>query len=398
MREMNFMPFFKKCGNRIQDCSFPQSRYKRLNCFFLALCSCVLLLSWPCRAEAFQATEKMQATVTGLSKEAQQERDHILSLLTLAFVHNDWQTASSSVRGHNIGSVLADENGMPVFWTRNSVKKLNNSSQHGEVRLATRYLSNLVETKYMPKGYVLYTTLEPCAMCTGMLSMIETQRVVFVQKDPEFGNVVAALNSIQYPRVYTVATPDDMPQKKALEAGYEKYKNTGGKSITDYLLTPEAEKIYASAKNDLASYQVKFPENAAVLQAARALSHSKGSELLGETSRTQRIWQVKNGENLSADPFHPSLFIYYSGWKEEKNVAEIHDGMFYICSANGCQESDTLEYLSGSQKWTARLKHGLFEHTKENASTPNHQDGIIIYKDWSKKSITGTLQPILMPN
>lgn len=398
MQKMNFTPFFKKIGDRKQICLFFQSRYQRSYCFSLVLFMFVLLMSWPCRTEAFQASVKTQAPVTEVPQDVQKERDHILSLLTLAFVHNDWQTASSSVRGHNIGSVLADENGMPVFWTRNSVKKLNNSSQHGEVRLATKYLSNQVETKYMPRGYTLYTTLEPCAMCTGMLSMIETQRVVFVQQDPEFGHVVDALNSIKYPRVYKVVTPNDMSQKKLLEQGYNNYKKKGGTSITDYLLTPEAEAIYATAKNDLASYKIKHPENTAVLQAARALSYSKGAELLGETSRTQHVWQIKNGVNISTEAFHPTLFLYYSGWNGEKNVAEIHDGIFYICSESGCEESDKLEYLNGTEKWTARLKHGLFEHAKANASTANHQDGIIIYKDWAMKHITGTHQPILMPN
>ncbi len=358
-----------------------------------------LLLICASRAEALQTSGDVQSTTKGISSEIQKERDHILSLLVLAFVHNDWQTAKNTPRGHNIGSLLVDADGMPVFWTRNSVKLLNNSTQHGEVRLATRYLSNLVETKYMPKGYVLYTSLEPCAMCTGMLSMIETQRVVFVQQDPEFGHVTDALNAIKYPRVYAVDTPGGMVQKKELESGYDAFSKAGGTSITNYLLTPEAEKIYASAGKELTSYSVKYPENASVLQAARALSHSRLPELTGETSRAQNIWQIRDAAlSIPDNSFHPTLFAYYSGWNGEKNVAQLYEGAFYVCTTNGCRKADSVAYLNGNKKWTVRLKHGLFEHTPKDAGQAGHQDGIVIYKDWKNKDVTGTFQQICFPD
>ena len=355
-------------------------------------------------AQAFQSPTGKE-TSSSISPEAQKERDHILSLLTLAFVHNDWQQkATNPARGHNIGSILVDRNGMPVFWTRNSVKALGNSNQHGEVRLATRYLSNILTNKYMPKGYVLYTSLEPCAMCTGMLSMVETERVVFVQKDPEFGNVVDALKSIKYPRIYTVATPDDMTQKQQLESGWEIARGKGAQSITDYLLTPEAEKIYASAKTELTSYKEKYQENALVLKATVLLAQSTLPELIGPAGQAQKIWQTGiisySGKNPEQGAWNlsPTLFINYVDWNGQKNVAQVVDDAFYICTPhNPCKKTERIEYMNNKKPWKASLSNGVFTHTTKDKSH-THQDGIIVYEDWQGKDKLGVVRNIALPD
>lgn len=364
--------------------------------------------------QAFQGSTGKE-TSSNISPEAQKERDHILSLLTLAFVHNDWQQkATNPARGHNIGSILVDRNGMPVFWTRNSVKILDNSNQHGEVRLATRYLSSIltnknipseyISSKYMPGGYVLYTSLEPCAMCTGMLSMVGTERVVFTQKDPEFGNVVDALKSIQYPRIYTVATPVDMTQKKQLESGWEIARGKGVQSITDYLLTPEAEKIYASAKTELASYREEYQENALVLKAAVLLAQSTLPELIGPAGQAQKIWQTGiisySGKSPEQGAWNlsPTLFINYVDWTGQKNVAQVVDDAFYICTPhNPCKKTELIEYMNNKSPWKASISNGVFTHTTKDENH-THQDGKIVYENWQGEDKLGVVRNIALPD
>lgn len=196
----------------------------------------------------------------------QQERDHILSLAALAVVHRDWQAAPDA-RGHNIGAILADADSVPVFWARNTVSMSDNASQHGEMRLIQEYLNCKGVGKYA-KGLTVYTTLEPCAMCAGMMAFTKVSRVVYVQADPEFGKAHAALAAIEYPRLFTLHSPHGLPQKAALEAGYRHYRQAESQgSLTAYLHTPQAKAIFASAERALGQYRPRFRENQRVVQA-----------------------------------------------------------------------------------------------------------------------------------
>lgn len=358
--------------------------------FFLApyvagLCLCISL---------FVGTAPVQAN--NLSVEVQQERDTILSLLALVFVHNDWQTSATvPPRGHNIGSVLVNENGIPVFWTRNTVKIHDNSTQHGEVRLATQYLSNIQGNKYMPEGYVLYTSLEPCVMCTGMLAMVQTGRVVYVQEDPEYGKIPELLKLREYPRQYQVSTPSGMKQKNDLDQEWKRYNQAKDKSITEYLLTNEAEAIYISAADRLNSYVLEREDkNKLVLTAARLLANSALPELTQKSRSSQKIWQIKDegGKQLP-----PTLFIEYLDWGNTMCIAQIVANKFYICTTGNCAESEEIQYKVGEEKWSSTIAGDRFTHRKEN--TPiSKQSKSIAYKGWDNATKEGSVQDILLPN
>jgi tRNA(Arg) A34 adenosine deaminase TadA len=211
----------------------------------------------------------------------QAEKDEILSLAVLDMIYKDWQSDKKG-RGHNIGSILVDKNSTPVFWARNSIRVLNNATQHGEVRLIQAFLECPGIGNTM-NGYAVYTTLEPCAMCTGMLSMTQIDRVVFVQDDPEYGHTLHALEMIKFPRLFAQATPEALEQKKALDAQWIAYRTKHpGASITDYLVTDEARQIYASAENALRHYVVKFPENQIVLTKTLDFLKGVGEETYGQ--------------------------------------------------------------------------------------------------------------------
>lgn len=199
----------------------------------------------------------------------QVERDQILSLTALAVVHRDWQQSYEG-RGHNIGSILANKDSLPVFWARNTVNMSGNASQHGEVRLIQEFLNCRVIGKYA-EDYTVYTTLEPCAMCTGLMSLTKIGRAVYVQADPEYGNVRDALVKMGYPRIFDQYSPSNMRQKKSLDAGCKKFKEKNPKgSMTDYLLSADAKEIFASAEGELKEYKPKYEQNIPIVKSALA--------------------------------------------------------------------------------------------------------------------------------
>ena len=219
----------------------------------------------------------------------QDERDEIFTLLAYAVVLKDWQVKGPDKRGHNIGSVLVDPTGTNVvFWARNCNAKLQNGTQHGEVRLMIGYLDKI--RSYNLKGYTVYTTLEPCAQCSGMMTLQSIGRTVYGQKDPGFGDAIERLN------LDTSELPELLPEKykvgykpyprgvtsiksrsefcKRIDDAYANYEG----SITGFLLTDEAKEIYDDALRALNTYEVKFPENAGVVKHAQEYLESVSDE------------------------------------------------------------------------------------------------------------------------
>jgi len=101
----------------------------------------------------------------------QNEKDNIYMLLAFSVVEQDWQdsTRGSNVRGYNIGGVLVNEKGELMNWARNTTVLCNDKTQHGEVRMLQAELQKKDNPSRYAKGYSLYTTLEPCMMCSGMM-------------------------------------------------------------------------------------------------------------------------------------------------------------------------------------------------------------------------------------
>lgn len=184
------------------------------------------------------------------------ERDNLYSLAALTLVNRDWQ-AGSETRGHNIGSILVNNaTGEIVFYARNSNKILASGCQHGEVRLVTNFLKCEKAGPYLG-DYTLYTTLEPCIMCAGMLTMTQIGKVVYVQQDPSYGNTQEIIGTGNYPIYYQEATVDS-DFKSRLESSYNK---SGVKSITKWLVGDDAYQIYNDAEQALLNYKPIFDVN-----------------------------------------------------------------------------------------------------------------------------------------
>lgn len=252
-----------------------------MNRIFTLLISALLVFS----TSACQATSThyaiSEACKTSVSKPVitpiQEERDNIYMLLAYSVVLKDWQQKGEKQRGHNIGSVLVDKNGKVVYSARNSNMVTGNGTQHGEVRLMIGYLDKI--KTYNLKGYTIYTSLEPCAMCAGMMTLQSISRTVYGQADPGFGKAIERLilDSHDLPNGYcpyprgVISDPSKTDTYQQLNAAYEK----AGGSITDFLLTDEARRIYENAKRVLLTFHVTHPENEEILKNAINFLHDQ---------------------------------------------------------------------------------------------------------------------------
>lgn len=207
----------------------------------------------------------------------QEERDHIGMLAAYSVVYKGWQL--DNARGYNIGSVLLDNNspdGRLVFWARNCNTITENETQHGEVRLMLGYLAKLhserKQSQQVPNiknldGYTVYTTLEPCAQCAGMMTLQKINRTVYGQSDPGFGKAIERLeidssslpNGYQpYPRP-VISERSNILYCNQLEQAYSDYQKQYGQDahITNFLKSEQTRKIFEAAYNEFMSYELR---------------------------------------------------------------------------------------------------------------------------------------------
>ena len=210
------------------------------------------------------------------------ERDAIFMLLAYAVVEKDWQDNDMTKnRGYNIGSVLVKNDTHEVaFNATNAVNITHNMTQHGEVRLMNCYLAKYGSATMKDlKGYTLYTTLEPCAQCSGMMFLTNLPRVVYGQTDPSFGKAVERLelDSRALPMGYPPYPRSDIVHSEGSKALYRYYlddlyeeyqKAHPDAHITEFLASPKIAQVYREAVHDLRHFEVTYPANQKILKQA----------------------------------------------------------------------------------------------------------------------------------
>lgn len=207
-----------------------------------------------------------------------QEVDEIYSLLVYALVYADWQPASvprPQRRGYNIGALLVDKENKPVFYDLNCINSTDNATQHGEVRAIIAYLDKT--RQFNLEGFTIYTSLEPCIMCAGMMTMTDVDRVVYGQKDVDFSKGLErlALDSRAFGgyapfKRTTIADASPSPFRARLDDAYQHFLASGEEKILAKFLTgDEAEGIFKEAHSALMNYAVRHSENAGIYQAAK---------------------------------------------------------------------------------------------------------------------------------
>ncbi|WP_170229837.1 nucleoside deaminase [Polyangium fumosum] len=170
-------------------------------------------------AKCAQKFDKFNAASDEERRQILAQRDEIHQLLAYAVVVNDWQSQAASsaggasVRGHNIGGVLVDQNWRPVWWERNSNAITCNGTQHGETRIMWSYLE-YAKTKDL-SCHMIYTSLEPCAMCSGMMAQQKIRRTVYGNTDFGFGKAIERLHEPPPKGIWTNEPSD--PHRRIVE-------------------------------------------------------------------------------------------------------------------------------------------------------------------------------------
>lgn len=198
----------------------------------------------------------------------QTERDAIFTLLAFAIASKSWQERGPERRGHNIAAVLVDPSHRPVCWARNAIDAVGSSAAHAEVRLLTNYLEQ--SEHRLVKGHRLYSTLEPCAMCAGMITLTGVYAAVFGERA---GGSGAAFERLQldstsigghcpYPWP-AHAVPAPVPIRRELEHAH--------RDVPRFHDTPEAKRLFAKAATRFSEFAPEHEENRPVLEAARRM-------------------------------------------------------------------------------------------------------------------------------
>ena len=87
-----------------------------------------------------------------------------------------------------VGACVVDQSGNVVSSASNRTRELNDPSAHAEV-LAIRQACSELKTERL-EGASLYVTLEPCAMCAGLIAASRIARLYIGASDPKSGGVM----------------------------------------------------------------------------------------------------------------------------------------------------------------------------------------------------------------
>ena len=240
--------------------------------------SIILLLFTGCYTTKHFENEIIKPVLKPIAiSERQKEIDNIYSLLTYSVVFKNWQSEKiprNKRRGYNIAALLVDSNLHPVCAALNSITLLDDATQHGEVRAITGYLKNA--GGFNLKGFTVYTTLEPCVMCAGMMTMTTVKRNVYGQHDVEYSKAFERLaidtrpigGFKPYPR-RVEAEASGSPFCAKLDSAYQIFLETDSEKIlAKFLTSEEARKIYQEAYTSFTSFKPSYPENQEIYQLA----------------------------------------------------------------------------------------------------------------------------------
>jgi tRNA(Arg) A34 adenosine deaminase TadA len=205
--------------------------------------------------------------------------------------------------GHNIAAIAVDGDGRVIDFDFNHNKVFNSSVEHAESRLIRRVFSLAhLQEKWRPalaaappadaspvegtsyatvlSDVTVYTTLEPCAQCAGIMALGLVHEVVFLQRDPgEYlvGNILHNLTKEGARAPLPIPAGDfGFEYFDQLNDGYQAFKTSirqrpfyisprwtdRSPAIAAFLCTDNALDIYRRARDELRSFRPQFPANA----------------------------------------------------------------------------------------------------------------------------------------
>ena len=97
-----------------------------------------------------------------------------------------------------VGALVISPSGEVVGRGRNETRARADPSAHAEM-LAIREACEGLGSERLP-GHALWVTLEPCAMCAGMIAAARIARVIYGAADPKSGGVEQGARVFAHPQ------------------------------------------------------------------------------------------------------------------------------------------------------------------------------------------------------
>lgn len=101
-----------------------------------------------------------------------------------------------------VGAVVVCPDGQIIARAGNRTRELSDPSAHAEM-LAIREACAAVGSERLI-GHDLYVTLEPCAMCAGVIAAARIARVYYGAADPKSGGVAQGARVFAHPQAHHV--------------------------------------------------------------------------------------------------------------------------------------------------------------------------------------------------
>ena len=121
-----------------------------------------------------------------------------------------------------VGAVLVDDQFNVIAKGRNRVHPAQDTTAHAEIEAIRNAGEAIFDAKIHNKSFTLYSSLEPCPMCTGGILFAKIKRVVWLLNDDEgFGGFQkmrdAAIFEAKFNRIKMIAEPDAELKNRQLE-------------------------------------------------------------------------------------------------------------------------------------------------------------------------------------
>ena len=82
-----------------------------------------------------------------------------------------------------VGAIIVDENGNIVAKGRNKVHPQQDATAHAEIDAIRNAGESIFNAKIKGEKFTIYSTLEPCPMCTGGILFAKIKKVVWLLND-----------------------------------------------------------------------------------------------------------------------------------------------------------------------------------------------------------------------
>ena len=211
---------------------------------------------------------------TGNNYSPSDETNDIYMLLTYSILYKTWQDPDSSKKiiGNNIGALLVNPTQDEILgFDRNTHASTHNITQHAESRLIQSYISNY-ECEDL-SGCIIYASLEPCAMCSGMMTVSKVKETIYGETDPVGGKTLKrlSLDSSELPDGY-LPYPDVTVSKASdciIRIELDEAQKESGIFIYKFLMNDKAKEIYKKAYDAFIKYEVKYKDNQSIYDNAK---------------------------------------------------------------------------------------------------------------------------------